>query len=394
VTPTTPSPPEGLTAATAREPNTAPAGKGHAGGPTVTVPNTWRFLVFGHERQHAGNTPYDDDPQRYYSYDNFVANSRRVAPGDLVLLCSPDACVGVARIATIEAQPGTKVFLRCPVCAQGGLKRLTGPSPGFFCQNPQQRHVFRTPVRTERPCTRFRAHFGDSFADVRGTVPLTAIRAAIVGGNLQQAMARLDPQRLQPALLAAPPAAAAVIDAVPGAGYLTAEDSEAPAGGPEDHYRPAAGAVRERAMRQVAARRGQAAFRKGLRERYGDACQVTGCAFPALLEAAHISPYRTPGDNHPENGLLLRTDIHTLFDLDLLGIEPETLTVHLHPSLAGAGYEGLAGVVLRTAPGNGPSAAALESRWGAYVTRRAIAPGATAAIEAEAVASPRPARAA
>jgi HNH endonuclease len=33
-----------------------------------------------------------------------------------------------------------------------------------------------------------------------------------------------------------------------------------------------------------------------------------------ILEAAHISPYRGEEDNHPENGLLLRADLHTLFD--------------------------------------------------------------------------------
>jgi len=38
-------------------------------------------------------------------------------------------------------------------------------------------------------------------------------------------------------------------------------------------------------------------------------------------------------DNHEENGLLLRADIHTLFDLDLLGIEPKTLQIRLHPEI-------------------------------------------------------------
>ena len=52
-----------------------------------------------------------------------------------------------------------------------------------------------------------------------------------------------------------------------------------------------------------------------------------------MLEAAHISPYRGEDDNHVENGLLLRSDIHTLFDLDLLGIDPERLRVVLHQDL-------------------------------------------------------------
>jgi putative restriction endonuclease len=37
--------------------------------------------------------------------------------------------------------------------------------------------------------------------------------------------------------------------------------------------------------------------------------------------------YRGMKDNDPSNGLLLRTDIHTLYDLNLLGIEPDSLKV-------------------------------------------------------------------
>ena len=42
----------------------------------------------------------------------------------------------------------------------------------------------------------------------------------------------------------------------------------------------------------------------------------------------------TDSSNRTDNGLLLRTDIHTLFDLDLIGIEPERLQLKLHPALA------------------------------------------------------------
>ena len=85
--------------------------------------------------------------------------------------------------------------------------------------------------------------------------------------------------------------------------------------------------------RQIRERRGQQQFRDALRKRFGDRCLVTGCEVLSVLEAAHISPYRGEDDNHPANGLLLRADIHTLFDLDLLGIEPEELRVELHPDI-------------------------------------------------------------
>src|SRR5262249_54770104 len=100
--------------------------------------------------------------------------------------------------------------------------------------------------------------------------------------------------------------------------------------------------------RQIRERRGQQIFREELRRTHGDKCMATGCTVLAVLEAAHIKPYRGESDNHPENGLLLRSDIHTLFDLDLLGIEPESLRIEIHPSLTSE-YGNLSGTRLTIA---------------------------------------------
>lgn len=81
-------------------------------------------------------------------------------------------------------------------------------------------------------------------------------------------------------------------------------------------------------------RRGSEKFRKSLMTRYNATRLVTGCKVRDLLEAAHIHPHRGTKDDHPENGLLLRADIHTMFDVYLLAIEPNDLTIELHPRLA------------------------------------------------------------
>jgi len=91
---------------------------------------------------------------------------------------------------------------------------------------------------------------------------------------------------------------------------------------------------RESIMQQVMIRRGQQAFRQALINRYQGKCLVTGCQILDILEAAHINPYRGTKDNHEANGLLLRSDIHTLFDLGKLAIEPQTLSVHLSADVA------------------------------------------------------------
>ncbi len=93
-------------------------------------------------------------------------------------------------------------------------------------------------------------------------------------------------------------------------------------------------------------------------------CMMTGCKLLDVVEAAHIKPYRGPDDNHPENGLLLRSDIHTLFDLNLIGINPETWKVELNEKLLShQEYRGLSGCHLRLPDGFRPSKAAARSRY-------------------------------
>ena len=75
---------------------------------------------------------------------------------------------------------------------------------------------------------------------------------------------------------------------------------------------------RQLVLQQIKRRRGQRIFRDALLSRYENTCVVTGCKIVDLLEAAHIGTMPGIDDNRPENGLLLRADIHTLFDLNLL----------------------------------------------------------------------------
>ncbi|MCC4790053.1 HNH endonuclease [Vibrio splendidus] len=100
---------------------------------------------------------------------------------------------------------------------------------------------------------------------------------------------------------------------------------------------------RERAYRQIVARRGQAAFRRSLLRAYNSRCAITGTSIEGVLEAAHITPYNGADSNHVTNGILLRADIHTLWDLDLLAIDEETYTVLIADELKGSVYSDLKG---------------------------------------------------
>jgi putative restriction endonuclease len=77
---------------------------------------------------------------------------------------------------------------------------------------------------------------------------------------------------------------------------------------------------REKTLAMVRRRQGQPAFRRMLLKSYEGKCAVTGCSVEPLLEAAHIRPYFGKATNVSANGLLLRADIHTLFDAGLISI--------------------------------------------------------------------------
>jgi putative restriction endonuclease len=80
-------------------------------------------------------------------------------------------------------------------------------------------------------------------------------------------------------------------------------------------------------------RAGQAAFKALVLDAYGRRCAVTGDKIVPVLQAAHIRPVNNDGENRVDNGLLLRSDVHTLFDRGYLGVHPERRTLMVSPRL-------------------------------------------------------------
>jgi putative restriction endonuclease len=125
---------------------------------------------------------------------------------------------------------------------------------------------------------------------------------------------------------------------------------------------------RQRSLRAIRIRRGQPAFRTALLDAYSKKCVITDCGVEDVLEAAHITPYLGQRTNHVSNGLLLRADIHTLFDCGLVAIHPDRRTVVIAKALEGSSYAAIAGTTLR-APRNvkdGPSRRNLQKRFSEF----------------------------
>ena len=70
-------------------------------------------------------------------------------------------------------------------------------------------------------------------------------------------------------------------------------------------------------------RLGQQAFQAVVLQAYSRRCAVTGDRIRPVLQAAHIRPLPAGGDHRLDNGLLLRSDVHTLYDRGYLGVDPK-----------------------------------------------------------------------
>ncbi|MGH8251680.1 MAG: HNH endonuclease [Steroidobacteraceae bacterium] len=73
----------------------------------------------------------------------------------------------------------------------------------------------------------------------------------------------------------------------------------------------------------VRPRLGQGTFRVLVTDAYQRRCAITGERVLPVLEAAHVRPYSEGGMHRIDNGLLLRSDLHTLFDAGYLTITPD-----------------------------------------------------------------------
>lgn len=111
-------------------------------------------------------------------------------------------------------------------------------------------------------------------------------------------------------------------------------------------------------------RKGQPKFRKALLEVYESKCAITGEGPECVLDAAHIEGHSESGNNDIKNGIILRADLHELFDRGLLKIDPETYKIKFAESLAETTYMSLNGVELRPRKdGSYPSKKYLEKKF-------------------------------
>lgn len=114
-------------------------------------------------------------------------------------------------------------------------------------------------------------------------------------------------------------------------------------------------------------RQGQVAFRRSLQEAYGSKCCISDCDLVEALAAAHIAPYSKHLSSAPSSGLLLRLDLHALWDSGHLSVDPAGRARFSKEARMNADYEKLHGRKLRK-PGketkhSSPDTGLLRQHW-------------------------------
>lgn len=82
----------------------------------------------------------------------------------------------------------------------------------------------------------------------------------------------------------------------------------------------------------VRPRLGQGSFRALVTDAYQRRCSITSEKVLPVLDAAHVRPYAEGGEHRVDNGILLRSDLHTLFDRGYVTVTPD-FRVEVSPRL-------------------------------------------------------------
>jgi predicted restriction endonuclease len=108
-------------------------------------------------------------------------------------------------------------------------------------------------------------------------------------------------------------------------------------------YEP--GVVEERGKKTsaVTVRPGQNKLREQLLRAYEGCCAVTGCSEPSAVQTAHIRSVENGGPDDIRNAILLESDVHDLWDVGKIYVEPTTYIIRVHPDVEWPDYRKLDG---------------------------------------------------
>lgn len=295
----------------------------------ANMDRAWLVLAAGDDRQHGSNDGYFDVPDHHYSWDDTVKNHDVIAIGDRLAIWDKRCLLGASVIEDIIVERADKLRRSCPQCGKASIKRRKTKLPVYRCFKCGA-EFDKADERTEEVTT-YRTVHDAGWVDLYGLIDAAALRQLCVSPRSQLSIRPLRWDAFSAAIGQCGPDISK--------GRLAARSATLQGG----HRHTT-----------VRVRVGQPQFRDALVRRHGLSCAFTGPTPEPALEACHLYSYAAVGEHHVEGGLLMRRDIHKLFDMGLLAIEPDTLTIDVSELLLGyPAYMTLAGTPLRAKVSSG-----------------------------------------
>jgi len=272
--------------------------------------SAWLLMTVGDNRQHGGNAGYDDQADVYYTWDSTVPNHTQIKTGDPIAIWDKDQLLGISVVEEIEEEVKEKLLFKCPHCGKAGIKARQTISPRYKCYKCEG--VFDTPDTQTVTVTEYRSRHDAAWTSLENLLPGADLRQLCESPKSQLSMRSLRWGAFQEAISSkgAERAVERVVHRAPDLAF------------PQGHF-----------LEIVRVRRGQRKFREHLLEAQGETCAFTGEAPTRVLEAGHLYSYAELGVHHEHGGLLLRRDIHRLFDDGWLAVDPGTLRVDVADAL-------------------------------------------------------------
>ncbi|GLZ33935.1 hypothetical protein Lesp02_61230 [Lentzea sp. NBRC 105346] len=307
------------------------------------TPKAWALFSADGDRKYGGNNGYPDVLGSSYVYDNKVGNSKRLRKGHVIVVRNDEDALGIARVSRIEEQDGVPKLQRgCPKPDCGSkFDERSKQRPKYRCRKDDCHFEFDEPAEKTVEVTQYVAYYGGTWRALDGAITAEELKQACTDGAVQNAIRPLDVGKLEAMLervaVQLPPeltetSTTAKVEST----RRKVTDQDEPATSDQDSDGRTDGQAPTGGRREVRtkARIGQKPFRKELIKRYGHVCAVTGRAPAEVLQAAHLRDFAEHESHNLDEGVLLRADVHLLFDNNLLAVDPTTWKVVLAPSLA------------------------------------------------------------
>lgn len=308
----------------------------------------WSFKAVGQDDlRYFGNNGYQDDSTSFYRYDNFVPNHKQVKKGDIVIVTDRKNVQGISVITNLSSAPYIKARNRCPYenCTPAKLILRKSKKPKWRCSNG---HEFEQPKVEDVPAFEFKAEYKQNYMPIN-SISIIDLISHTPRYNVQSSIQEVDFEWAKSLFcnVIQLDSTEADIDDIP----LDVDDQ------------------RKVILRQIKQRRGQKTFRDTLLSQAAK-CAISGCEIIDILEAAHITAYKNDTHNHISNGLLLRCDMHTLYDLDLFAIDPDSFVIYFAPQIQDKEYVKYHGKKLHVA--YKINHGALVERWKRFTEKYAL----------------------